>query len=287
MSGTTRIIDVKAAVLADNDALAAGIRAELAGRGVYLVNLMGSPGAGKTSLLSALLPKLSPPFKPAVIEADLDSSVDADALAAKGWKAVQLRTGGFCHLDAFMARRGLEELGLAAATGNGEADGASSAAQGGHSADIATNGEADGASSAANGASIAAGQPAYDLVFIENIGNLICTAQVDTGAHVNLALLSVPEGDDKPLKYPVMFAMADIVVVTKSDYLERERFDIEALRARLAALRGDPRLFLCSARSGEGIAELAAALSALAGQSLKNAAYTATAATAAPAGSLL
>ncbi len=246
MSGTTRIIDVKAAVLADNDALASALKAELGARGAYLINIMGSPGAGKTSLLAALLPTLSPPFKPAVIEADLDSSVDADALAAKGWRAVQLRTGGFCHLDAFMARRGLEELGLLPA--------------------------APGQAAAGDGATaFAAGRPAYDLVFIENIGNLICTAQVDTGAHLNLALLSVPEGDDKPLKYPVMFAMADIVVVTKADYLDRERFDLDALRARLAALRGNPRLYLCSARSGEGIAALSAALAELAGQALKKA----------------
>ncbi|HAE23312.1 MAG TPA: hydrogenase accessory protein HypB [Spirochaetaceae bacterium] len=230
MSVTTRIIDVQAAVLADNDALASALKAELSARGIYLINLMGSPGAGKTSLLAALLPKLSPPFEPAVIEADLDSSVDADALAAEGWKAVQLRTGSFCHLDAFMARRGLVELGL-----------------------LSNN------------------AAAYDLVFIENIGNLICTAQVDTGAQLNVALLSVPEGDDKPLKYPVMFAMADIVVVTKADYLDRERFDMDALRARLGALRGNPRLYLCSARSGEGIAELAAALTELAGQALKKA----------------
>jgi hydrogenase nickel incorporation protein HypB len=257
MSGTTRIIDVKAAVLADNDALAAGLKKELTASGVFLINLMGSPGAGKTSLLSALLPTLSPPFKPAVIEADLDSSVDADALAAEGWKAVQLRTGGFCHLDAFMARRGLEELGLVAA--------------GGRLGQVEQDG-ADAPAKAGEGAAKAGTAGAYDLVFIENIGNLICTAQVDTGAHLNVALLSVPEGDDKPLKYPVMFAMADIVVVTKADYLDRERFDLEALRARLEALRGSPRLYLCSARGGGGIAELAAALSALAGQALRNAA---------------
>lgn len=232
MNGNTRIIDVQASILEDNDRRAAALRRSLSTGKVYLVNLMGSPGSGKTSLLAALLPLLSPPLRPGVIEADLDSRVDADALEALGWRTVQLRTGGFCHLDAFMAERGLEELGVLqrdarAADGSGTPDG------------------------------YFVGPSSFDMVFIENVGNLICTAQVDTGAHLNLALLSVPEGDDKPLKYPVMFAKADAVIVTKADYLDRERFDVEAVRGRVEEIRPDSRLFRVSARTGEGVPDLA------------------------------
>lgn len=228
MSEGSRIIDVRASILEDNDRRAADLRTILRERGVYLVNLMGSPGSGKTTLLAALLPLLSPPLRPGVIEADLDSRVDADALEAQGWKAIQLRTGGFCHLDAFMARRGLEELGV-----------------------LPPEGGFPGAPKEAGP------NPLFDLVFLENVGNLICTAQVDTGAHLDLALLSVPEGDDKPLKYPVMFAKADAVVVTKADYLDREHFDVEAVRGRVQEIRPDSRLFTVSARTGAGMADLA------------------------------
>lgn len=247
MSEGARIIDVRAAVLEDNDRLAAALKEELWRRGTFLVNLMGSPGAGKTSLLAALLPLLAGRFRPAVIEADLDSRVDADALEAKGWRATQLRTGGFCHLDAFMVRRGLAELGLVDETDPAGGAGAALSAPG-------AAGEAgDDPGSTGRGRQI----PPYDLVFIENVGNLICTAQADTGAAMNLALLSVPEGDDKPLKYPPIFAMADAIAVTKADYLDREAFDLAALRERVAALKPDARVIAVSARSGEGLAELA------------------------------
>ena len=219
MSGAPRIIDVQASILEDNDVLRAELRGSLSRLGIFLVNVMGSPGSGKTRLLAALLPLLSPPLRPAVIEADLDSRVDADALEALGWKAVQLRTGGFCHLDAFMARRGLAELGVLDPE--------------------------------------PARPSSVDIVFIENVGNLICTAQVDTGAHLNLALLSVPEGDDKPLKYPVMFSKADAVIVTKVDYLDRESFDVEAVRRRVEGIRPDSRVFAVSARDGQGLPDLA------------------------------
>lgn len=219
MNAGSRIIDVQASILKDNEEQAEALGRTLSERGVFLVNLMGSPGSGKTSLLAALLPLLSPPLRPAVIEADLDSRIDADALEARGWKAVQLRTGGFCHLDAFMVRRGLSELGVPPPE---------------------------------------AGTPSpFDIVFLENVGNLICTAQVGTGAHLDIALLSVPEGDDKPLKYPVMFAKADVVVVSKSDYLDRESFDVEALSRRVRELRPDSRLFVVSVRTGAGLRELA------------------------------
>ncbi len=223
MNLNARIIDVKASVFADNDERAGELRSSLRERGIFLLNVMGSPGSGKTSLLAALLPLMGKGIRPAVIEADLDSRVDADALERLGWKAVQLRTGGFCHLDAYMVERGLEELGLFAAQ-------------------VPATGII---------------MPGYNLVFVENIGNLICTAQVDTGAHLNLAVLSVPEGDDKPLKYPVMFAMADVVVISKADYLEHETFDLQGLRERLAAMNPGARLFVVSARKNTGLDELA------------------------------
>jgi hydrogenase nickel incorporation protein HypB len=233
MNLVPRIIDVKASVLADNDERAGRLRSAMSAQGVFLVNVMGSPGAGKTSLLAALLPHLPPCMKPAVIEADLDSRVDADALERLGWKAVQLRTGGFCHLDSYMVERGLEELG------------------------ITVGGTATGT------------EAAYTIVFIENVGNLICTAQVDTGAHLDIAILSVPEGDDKPLKYPVMFAMADVIVVGKADYLGHERFDIEGVRRRVAEM--NPKAVICvvSARTGAGVEELAQLVAAKAGSSAR------------------
>ncbi len=227
MNGAPRIIDVQASILKDNEDKANALRRSLSDRRIFLVNLMGSPGSGKTTLLAALLPLLCPPLRPGVIEADLDSRVDADALEARGWKAVQLRTGGFCHLDAFMARRGLEELGV-----------------------LPPEGGFPGAPDETGP------NPLFDLVFLENVGNLICTAQVDTGAHLDLALLSVPEGDDKPLKYPVMFAKADAVVVTKADYLDRESFDVESVRRRVQEIRPDSRIFPVSARTGAGMADL-------------------------------
>lgn len=248
MSEGARIIDVRAAVLEDNDRLAAALKDELWRRGTFMVNLMGSPGAGKTSLLAAILPLLAGRFRPAVIEADLDSRVDADALEAKGWRATQLRTGGFCHLDAFMVRRGLAELGLV-----DETDSANGGVGMAGAALSAPGAAGDDPGSAGLGGKV----PPYDLVFIENVGNLICTSQVDTGAAMNLALLSVPEGDDKPLKYPPIFAMADAIAVTKADYLDREAFDLAALRRRVAALKPDSRVIAVSARSGEGLAELA------------------------------
>ena len=235
---------MKAAILADNDQRAGRLRMRLGSQGVFLVNLMGSPGAGKTSLLASLLPRLCPPLRAAVVEADLDSRTDADALEALGWKAAQLRTGGFCHMDAAMTEAGLAELGIP--------DGAA-------------------ASTPAQAGTIPqpADSPApFNLVFLENVGNLICTAQVDTGAHLNLALLSVPEGDDKPLKYPVMFAAAGLVVITKADYLDRERFDIDAVAARVAAMNPRAAFFVVSARTGQGLDELASYLLSIIGPSV-------------------
>lgn len=212
-----RIIDVKTEILGDNAREADRLRAELAARGVLLLGIRGSPGSGKTTLIEALLRGLGPKLRSAVIEADLESRVDADRLEALGFRAVQLRTGGFCHLDAGMTAEGLAELGLPGPPG----------------------------------------PAAYDLVVVENVGNLICTAQVDEGAALDLVVLSVPEGHDKPLKYPVSFVDADAVVLSKSDYLAMGDFDLDAFRAAVAALNPSAPLFVVSARRGEGVRELA------------------------------
>jgi hydrogenase nickel incorporation protein HypB len=249
----SRIIDVKASILADNDARARQLRQQLRGRGVFLVNLMGSPGAGKTSLLAALLPRLCPPLRAAVVEADLDSRSDADALEALGWKAVQLRTGGFCHMDAAMTEAGLAELGIPFHA----EDRASPVLLASRESPAVPTSPVSPAVTSSAGSPIPPESPTYDLVFLENVGNLICTAQIDTGAHLKLALLSVPEGDDKPLKYPVMFAAADLVVITKADYLDREAFDTHAVAARVAAMNPKAAFFVVSARTGQGMNELA------------------------------
>lgn len=221
MSGDAarRIIDVKASILADSAREGEALRRRLAARGVLAVDVLGSPGCGKTTLIEALAAALRGRLGFAVVEADLESRVDADRLEAAGIRAVQLRTGGFCHLDAAMLDAGLAELGLGAD---------------------------------------AEGPAPLDLVFVENVGNLICTAQVDCGAHANLVLLSVPEGDDKPLKYPVMFAAADFVAVSKADWLGREPFDLDAFRARIRVLNPGAPVQAVSAREGTGIAELVA-----------------------------
>jgi len=238
MDRTGRIIDVKAAVLGENRDEAARLAAAYARAGAFVVNVMGSPGSGKTALIAALLPLVAASRKPAVIEADLDSRTDADAIEALGWRAVQLRTGGFCHLDATMVEAGMHELGF----------------------DLAPDHDAG----AEPGRRTTPAAEPYGFVFVENVGNLVCTAQVDTGAHLDIALLSVPEGDDKPVKYPVMFARAGMVVVTKADYLDRERFDADAVRRSSASLNPEARFHVVSARTGLGIAGLAADLLAAA-----------------------
>ena len=204
------ILETKARALADNDAAAALTRAELRESGAFLVNLMGSPGAGKTTLLLRLIEALKP-LRVGVMEADVDSDVDARAVAETGARVIQLHTAGLCHMDADMTRRGLEKLGLAG----------------------------------------------LDVVFLENIGNLVCPAEFEVGADARLVLLSVPEGDDKPLKYPLMFRVADALAVTKLDTLPAFDFDLEALRERVAALNPAAPVFPLCARSGEGVDALA------------------------------
>lgn len=204
-----RIIDLKESVFADNDREAARLRGELAEAHTFLINLMSAPGSGKTTLLARVIGRLKADFRIGVMEADIDSDVDAKAISALGVRTVQLHTGGMCHLDAGMTEQGLRELGFS---------------------DL-------------------------DLVFLENVGNLVCPAEFDTGAVKNVAILSVPEGHDKPLKYPLMFTICDVVLVNKTDVLPWFDFDIEAVRARVASLNPDAKVIPISARTGEGMDE--------------------------------
>ena len=210
-----RLIEVKEDIQADNKAVAEELRKRLASRKTFLLNLMSSPGAGKTRTILKTIEKLRGEFEIGVIEADIDSTVDAEAIAAEGISAVQLRTGGFCHLDATMVVRGLESLDLTA----------------------------------------------LDLVIIENVGNLVCPAEFDTGAIRNAMILSVPEGDDKPLKYPLMFSVCDVLLVNKIDYLELSDFDVKVMRERVLRLNPDIQIFEISAKTGQGVEEWAAWLS--------------------------
>jgi hydrogenase nickel incorporation protein HypB len=204
-----RLIEVKEEIQADNKAKAAALRDRLQESKTFLLNLMSSPGAGKTTLILRTIEALRNDLRMSVIEADIDSMVDAEKIAKTGITAVQLRTGGFCHLDASMVERGLEGLDLAS----------------------------------------------LDLVIIENVGNLVCPAEFDTGAIKNAMILSVPEGDDKPLKYPLMFTVCDVLLINKTDYLGLSDFDIAALRERVNKLNPRITIFEVSAKTGQGVAE--------------------------------
>ena len=202
-----RLIAVKEEILADNIKVAAGIRESLRKTKTMLLNLMSSPGSGKTSLILQTIANIKDSLRLGVIEADIDSTVDAEKVVAQGIRAVQLRTGGFCHLDATMVAQGIDAL-------------------------IVDD---------------------LDLVIIENVGNLVCPAEFDTGAHKNVMMLSVPEGDDKPLKYPLMFSICDLLLINKIDYLSLSDFDVSALRKRVLAL--NPRIVIMevSCKTGSGI----------------------------------
>jgi hydrogenase nickel incorporation protein HypB len=204
-----KLIEVKEEILADNIRQAASVRDEYKRKKTMLLNLMSSPGSGKTSLILRTVEALKDSVNIGVIEADIDSTVDAEKVAATGIPAVQLRTGGFCHLDAAMVTQGLDAL-----VGND-----------------------------------------LDLIIIENVGNLVCPAEFDTGAHKNVMILSVPEGDDKPLKYPLMFSVSDLLLVNKIDYLALSDFDIVALRKRALTLNPRMAILEISCRSGAGIEE--------------------------------
>lgn len=208
---SVRVLEVKQSVFANNDAQADKLRAELKEKGIYLLNLMSSPGSGKTTTLTRLIELLKEDLKIGVMEADIDSDVDAKTIAAAGAKSIQLHTGGMCHLDAAMTRQGLEGL------------------------------DSQGA----------------DLVVLENVGNLVCPAEFDTGAVKNMAILSVPEGHDKPLKYPLMFQVCDVVLINKIDVAPYFDFDFEKCTEYIHMRNPKAKIFPVSAKSGEGIAAVA------------------------------
>ncbi len=203
-----KLIEISEDIKADNRAEADQVRKLLAESETHMVNLMSSPGAGKTSLVLRTAELLKESLQIAVVEADMDSQVDTETLLTAGVSAVQLRTGGFCHVDAYMMRKTLSELQL----------------------------------------------DDTELLILENVGNLICPAQSDTGAHTNVMILSVPEGDDKPLKYPLMFRQSDALVVNKTDYLQMGGFDMSELRRRVVNLNPGMPIFEVSCKTGEGIA---------------------------------
>ena len=211
---TVRILEVKQSVFANNDAQADKLRQELKEKGIYLLNLMSSPGSGKTTTLTRLIAALQDDLKIGVMEADIDSDVDAKTIASTGAKAIQLHTGGMCHLDAAMTRQGLEGLD-------------------------------------SNDA---------DLVILENVGNLVCPAEFDTGAVANMAILSVPEGHDKPLKYPLMFQVCDTVLINKIDVAPYFDFDFEKCREYIQMRNPNAKIFPISAKTGEGVEAVAAFL---------------------------
>ena len=209
---SVRILEVKQSVFANNDAQAEQLRAELKKKGIYLLNLMSSPGSGKTTTLTRLIHLLKEDLKIGVMEADIDSDVDAKTIAATGAKAIQLHTGGMCHLDAAMTRQGLEGLDSKDA----------------------------------------------DLVVLENVGNLVCPAEFDTGAVKNMASLSVPEGHDKPLKYPLMFQVCDTVLINKIDVAPYFDFDFEKCTEYIHMRNPKAKIFPISAKTGEGMEAVAA-----------------------------
>ncbi len=207
--GEFRVIEVKRSVFADNDRRAEELRRRLREKKLFLLNLMSSPGAGKTTLLTRTIQRLGGEMKIGVMEADIDSDVDARRISGTGARAIQLHTGGMCHLDADMTAQGLEGLD----TGD------------------------------------------LDLAILENVGNLVCPAEFDTGASKNAMILSVPEGDDKPLKYPLMFSACDAVVINKTDVLPYFDFDMDRCRENILARNPRARIIPVCAKTGEGVDE--------------------------------
>ena len=206
-----RVLEIKQSVFESNDREADKLRAELKKDKVFLLNLMSSPGSGKTTTLRQTIAALKDEFRIGVMEADIDSDVDAATIEKTGAKVIQLHTGGMCHLDAGMTRQGLEGLGVE---------------------DV-------------------------DFAILENIGNLVCPAEFDTGSSKNALILSVPEGDDKPLKYPLMFSICDVLLINKIDVLPYFDFNLEACEKYVHRLNPNMKIIPISARTGEGIAEWA------------------------------
>ena len=204
-----KVYEIKQRVFADNDLEADKVRTELKKDKTFLLNLMSSPGAGKTTTLTKTINAMKHDFRIGVMEADIDSAVDVDTISETGAKVIQLHTGGMCHLDADMTRQGLLEL---------------------DTSDV-------------------------DLAILENVGNLVCPAEFDTGAVKNAMILSVPEGDDKPLKYPLMFQVCQCLLINKIDVLPYFDFDLEECKKRVLKLNPDMKIIPISARTGEGMDE--------------------------------
>lgn len=211
MEGNVRVIEVKRSIFESNDRDADRLRAELKERQIFLLNLMSSPGSGKTTTLLALAEALKGRIRLGVMEADIDSAVDAEKMLAAGVKSIQIHTGGMCHLDADMTRQGLYEFGLEDA----------------------------------------------EVIVLENVGNLVCPAEFDTGAVKNMTILSVPEGDDKPLKYPLMYEKCDLLVVNKIDVLPYFDFDRKKVEEYARLRNPDIEILYICAKTGEGIEKLA------------------------------
>lgn len=204
-----RVLEIKQRVFADNDKQARQLRQDLKEKGVFLLNLMSSPGSGKTTTLMRTIETLKDRLKIGVMEADIDSDVDARTISESGAKVIQLHTGGMCHLDAEMTRQGLDGL------------------------------ETDG----------------IELAILENVGNLVCPAEFDTGASKNAMILSVPEGEDKPLKYPLMFSVCDVVLINKIDVLPYFDFDMEKCKEYIHMRNPQAKIIPICAKTGEGMAE--------------------------------
>lgn len=201
-----KVIEVKESIFENNDKEAENLRARLKEEKTFLLNLMSSPGAGKTTTLMRTINMLKEEINIGIMEADIDSAVDAETIATTGVKTIQLHTGGMCHLDASMTEQGLNELGT----------------------------------------------EELDFVVLENVGNLVCPAEFDTGAAKNAMILSVPEGDDKPLKYPLMFSIVDVLLINKIDVLPYFNFNLEALYKRVKKLNPNIEIYEVSATTGEG-----------------------------------
>lgn len=202
-----KVIEIKRSVFDNNDKEADKVRQQLKEQKTFLLNLMSSPGSGKTTTLKATISRLKDEYKIGVMEADIDSDVDAKAIAQTGAKSIQLHTGGMCHLDAGMTKQGLDSF------------------------------DAD----------------EFDFVVLENVGNLVCPAEFDTGASKNAMILSIPEGDDKPLKYPLMFTICDAVLINKIDTKSVFDFDDDAVVERIKKLNPKAKIFFISAKTGEGV----------------------------------